>query len=324
MDLASFIPGVGPTSTFTPGGTTPPPFNGTHTGVTDGTSPATASNNVAEIYNRVLLNIAATVSAAGIPIDANNWAQLPAAVTAIANQAVSGFAGTIGTPPQFDNDTSIATTEFVQRSLGNVAAVVNIAANTSLAAADAGKTFFITGAGLTITLNPFGLVNGGTYTFISDPVSTTTLLLSTGGFRPVELFPSGTSFTMRPRSQYTFTWDGSYFRPINAGSAADLVNLTFGDQGYVRFANGIMFQWGWDITPIGEITKNILFGWAFPTACRSVSLTGRSDGTTITNNNVPQLVSFNASSFTYLNQGIAETANPITPNQGVYYVAVGN
>ena len=192
MDLASFIPGVGPTSTFTPGGTTPPPFNGTHTGVTDGTSPATASNNVAEIYNRVLLNIAATVSAAGIPIDANNWAQLPAAVTAIANQAVSGFAGTIGTPPQFDNDTSIATTEFVQRSLGNVAAVVNIAANTSL--------------------NPFGLVNGGTYTFISDPVSTTTLLLSTGGFRPVELFPSGTSFTMRPRSQYTFTWDGSYFR----------------------------------------------------------------------------------------------------------------
>lgn len=89
MDLISFIPGVGPTALFSPGPTTPAPFNVNHRGATDGTSPQTATNNMAEIYNRVLLQIAATISASGISIDNDNWAQLPDAIKALAQSIIS-------------------------------------------------------------------------------------------------------------------------------------------------------------------------------------------------------------------------------------------
>ena len=323
MDLASFIPGITNTGTFSPGSTTPPPFNVSHTGLTDGTGPSTASKNMAEVYNRILLQIAATIASAGITIDNNNWTQLPQAINTLVNQGVASFTGSITTPPQFDNDTSLATSAFVQRALGNVQNVVPVTGNITVLAADAGKVFYVTGAGINITINPTGLPVGGTYTFIADGTSTTGLSTSSGGFRPTELFPSGTSMTMRPRSQYTFTWDGSYFRPINGGSANALIQY-LGDTGYIRFDNGFMIQWGWDVIPIGETTRTILFSWAFPSTCRNVMLTGRSDGTTITNNNVPQLVSFTPSQFTYLNQGFIEPATTLQPNQGVYYFAVGN
>ncbi len=90
MDLVTFIPGVGATAAFTPGANTPAPFNVSHTGLTDGTSPATASSNMAEIYNRLLLQVASTIVHAGLTIDNTNWTQLSIAVQAIANNAVAG------------------------------------------------------------------------------------------------------------------------------------------------------------------------------------------------------------------------------------------
>jgi hypothetical protein len=89
MNLVSHIPGVGPTATFTPGPTTASPFNVSHEGMTDGTGPSSASRNMAEVYNRVLLQIAATVSASGLTVDNNNWAQLATAVVAIAENAAT-------------------------------------------------------------------------------------------------------------------------------------------------------------------------------------------------------------------------------------------
>ena len=322
MDLASFIPGVGPTSVFTPGATTPPPFNANHTGVTDGTSPATASNNVAEIYNRVLLNIAATVSTAGLTVDNNNWAQLPAAVTAIANQVLSGFTGTIVTPPQFDNDTSIATTQFVQRALGNFSSVAGITANTTLTSADAGKVFYVDGSSIVITINPAGLVNGASYTFIADQTYSATINLSTSQFRPVDLFSAVTSFTLKAKSHCTLVWDGTYFRAADPGALATRFTVG-GDFGRIVAPSGLILVWGNDNTPVGEATRTVNLGWSFPTACLSVMLTGRSDGVTITNNTIPQLVSTTVSSFTYLNQGIAEAGTPVQNNQGVFFLAVG-
>lgn len=323
MDLVSFIPGVGPTTSFVPGASTPPPFNVAHTGLTDGTGPTTSSNNMAEIYNRLLLNIAATIVSAGIPLDQNNWTQLPQAVNALVNQALTGFTSSITTPPQFDNDGSISTTAFVQRALGNMQSVVSITGNTTLLAADAGKVFNISGSGISITINPSGLIPGTTYTFICDPLSTTNLSVASGGFRPFDMFPFGTSVVLRPRSQYVFVWDGSYFQPLNGGAANALYSY-LGDAGFIKYPDGFMIQWGRDLTVIGETTRTVLFSWSFPSTCRSVMLCGRSDGTTLTNNTIPQLVSMNATTFTYFNQGIAEPTNPVQPNQGVYYFAVGS
>lgn len=85
MDLVSFVPGIGPTAAFTPGVNTPAPFNVSHTGFTNGTSPSTATVNQAEVYNRLLLQVAAVISAAGITIDNTNWTQLATAVKTLGN-----------------------------------------------------------------------------------------------------------------------------------------------------------------------------------------------------------------------------------------------
>jgi hypothetical protein len=59
---------------------------------------------------------------------------------------------TAPTAAQFDDDTSIATTEFVQRALGNTAGFTGVTANTTLTAANAGKIIYASSTTGTITL----------------------------------------------------------------------------------------------------------------------------------------------------------------------------
>ncbi len=89
MDLVSFISGIGPTQSFSPGISTDPALAGPHTGLTDGTSPTTASSNMAEIYNRLLLQIASVIVKSGRPIDNSNWSQLADAVAALSSAQIS-------------------------------------------------------------------------------------------------------------------------------------------------------------------------------------------------------------------------------------------
>ena len=56
------------------------------------------------------------------------------------------------TPPQFDHDTSLATTEFVQRALGNLSGQVTYSAAKTLTAADVGQSITLTGTGYTVTI----------------------------------------------------------------------------------------------------------------------------------------------------------------------------
>ncbi|WP_137860807.1 hypothetical protein [Variovorax sp. 3P27G3] len=76
MDLINHIPGVANSGLFTPGPNTPSPWNVPITGAVDGNSPANATRNMAEIYNRLLFVNAALVEASGLPIDNDDWARL--------------------------------------------------------------------------------------------------------------------------------------------------------------------------------------------------------------------------------------------------------
>ena len=80
MDLITHIPGISVSAPFTPGLNTPSPWNVSHTGLTDGTSPNNATKNMAEIYNRELLARASVIQMAGLTIDNANWAQLAQAI----------------------------------------------------------------------------------------------------------------------------------------------------------------------------------------------------------------------------------------------------
>lgn len=82
MNVVSGFSGIGPVGSFTPGSSTPAPFNVPHTGLTDGAGPSSASINVAELYNRILLQIDAAIAGAGLTVDHTNWAQLGQAMAA--------------------------------------------------------------------------------------------------------------------------------------------------------------------------------------------------------------------------------------------------
>ena len=96
MDLVNHIPGIANSASFTPGGNTPAPYNVAHTGLTDGTSPATASKNMAEIYNRWLLAQAAIIKEAGLTIDNANWTQMATAIKTLASAGGGGSSGATG------------------------------------------------------------------------------------------------------------------------------------------------------------------------------------------------------------------------------------
>lgn len=102
LDVASFIGGITNTASFTPGANTPSPYNTSHTGVTDGTDPTSASVNVAEMYNRILLAMAALIDTAGVVVDHANWTQLTTGVQALISQAIT--AGSFVTNTQYSND----------------------------------------------------------------------------------------------------------------------------------------------------------------------------------------------------------------------------
>jgi len=104
LDLISFIPGIGVTAAFTPGATTSSPLNTTHTGATNGSGPSTSTNNVAEIYNRLLLQVASVIVKSGLSIDNNNWAQLGDAVQQIANNVAGSYVTTSAYNADFVNN----------------------------------------------------------------------------------------------------------------------------------------------------------------------------------------------------------------------------
>lgn len=90
MDTISHIAGVANTANFTPGPTTPAPYNVPHLGMTDGTNPSNASKNMAELYNRRHLADDALVLEAGLSIDRNNWTQVTQAIQRLAASPVLG------------------------------------------------------------------------------------------------------------------------------------------------------------------------------------------------------------------------------------------
>lgn len=104
MDLITHIPGVGPTSAFNPGATTPAPYNVPHTGALDGVGPGTASKNVAEIYNRDLLWRRALIAAAGLAFDPTNWVQEVAAIQSMISTAAGAICVAGGTADALTGD----------------------------------------------------------------------------------------------------------------------------------------------------------------------------------------------------------------------------
>lgn len=328
MDLASFVPGIGPTAPFTPGSNTPPPFNVQHTGLTDGTGPATASKNMAEIYNRVLLEIRAVTVAAGLAIDNNNWTQLQVAIKKIASESSAGTIGQVTTPPQFDNSTKIATTEFVNRALGSVPGVAEIFSSTTIQGSAAGWVGYVNTPNITVTLDAASFPTGSVITLIGGFAlhSRATIVTNSGhfagGLQEFNAPINQSTIYLRGFTQLQLVKAGLNWVPMDNGAFASQWGASNiqGSEG-LAFASesGVCFMAGQDFASIGETYRTIMFPVAFPTGPWSILLTSLNPNYDAGLHSTPQLVSSTAGNFTYYNQGMGSGV----ANRGISWLAIG-
>ena len=146
------------------------------------------------------------------------------------------FATLARTQPQFSNNRKIATTEFVQRALGNFQLGSQIVTSTTLTAANTGSLFQVTNAGVTVTLPaPSSALasTGATFTLFSN-VATWTLASGTAnifnGSAIVSSMsvPQGTSVTVS-------TTDGLNWFVMGTGTLSFQNNLPVTVKAWVNF-----------------------------------------------------------------------------------------
>lgn len=175
---------------------------------------------------------------------------------------------TANTPPQFDNDTSIATTAFVQRALGNVRGINQYSANRTLDASDAGKPLQISTAGVTITLPLSSGLQAGTVFHIRN-VATGNIFVACSGADTIGINSQTlTSIALGNGDSLYLVAVGGGGYAVFGGSAQLGYSAAFSSSlaasGYQRMPSGLIIQWG-----VSSGTS-VVFPIAFPNAAFTV------------------------------------------------------
>ncbi|TJZ75567.1 gp53-like domain-containing protein [Chitiniphilus eburneus] len=217
------------------------------------------------------------------------------------------------TPPQFDNDTSVATTAFVQRALGNYAGNLALSTSQTLTAAHAGRTVNVSGT-ITLTLPASTSVGGGaTYQINNAGVGVVTV--QAGGGDSLYAVGNGTPRQLTLGSGDTLTVvyvGGTSWYAWGVGQLAFSAVFASSNPGiteYQRLPGGLIVQYGAAQALATNETRTITLPTAYLTAMRSVVLTG--DGAPSS----ARVASLGLTSFQIQNQGAAA--------QNVYWVALG-
>lgn len=181
------------------------------------------------------------------------------------------------TPPQFDDDTSIATTRFVQRASGNHSGIVIFGSGgaQTLTAADAGKLVVLGGAATgTLRLPLASTVSEGTSFKVKlESVATWTVLANgTDGASIRYGNSSFSNISIYPDEDITFTKAGSVWRTSGPGilrHASSLASLK-DPIGYKMDLSGELEQWGTAVSIAGANGTEVTFPIAFPNACHNI------------------------------------------------------
>lgn len=251
-----------------------------------------AGDNSAKIANTAFVQaaIAALVASSPAALDTlnelaaalGNDANFAATVTnalalkaPLASPALTG-SPSAPTPPQFDADTSVATTEFVKRQGLQLAGISYYTANTTLPLADVGKAVFVNfaAAGGTISLPSAATVPAGAiYTVYNWGAQSFGLSAQVG-----QTINNNTSnpqtFTMQPYSTVIVIAETGTGWVIIGGSGqlttSPLFTASKTSNGYTKLPNGLILQWwgdSFDATGVRITT----FPIAFPNAVLHVS-----------------------------------------------------
>ncbi len=152
------------------------------------------------------------------------------------------------TAPQFDNDTSIATTAFVQRALGNMQTTL-YAASTTLTAADAGKAVLLATTGTVMTLPLLSSVPlGSVFRFVNVTTNGAGSVARQGGdviYFGATALPSiavngGESLDVVAHATGWVAIGGS----MSLAYASSSFGASLAANGYQKLPSGMIIQWG--------------------------------------------------------------------------------
>ena len=174
---------------------------------------------------------------------------------------------TAPTPAQFDNDTSLATTAFVQRALGSLSACKSIGASQALTADDAGKLIQLsTGVAHTVTLPATSTVPDGTsFTFVNTGSGHGTIqrvgadIISTNGAAINSFLLGAGDFAVLVKYSAAWLLFGSVSLPDSPLFAKSLA-----ESGYQRLPSALIVQWG-TVSVGADTTASVTWPIAFPT-----------------------------------------------------------
>lgn len=193
---------------------------------------------------------------------------------ALAGSASQAFSA--ATPAQFDNDTSVATTEFVQRAIGSYRSTRVVSGATTLDASDIGKVIICGGSGgYDVTLPAVaGLPDGAGIILWCN--STNPVNAKTPGADVVYYGQGSSSLTTFQVAQgaqlglIRYTAAGW----VAEGSAQLKYSTEFGAllaaSGYQKLPSGLIVQWG-AITTSAAADVSWTYPIAFPTALYNLS-----------------------------------------------------
>lgn len=175
---------------------------------------------------------------------------------------------TAPTPQRFDNDASLATTEFVKRSGLTYAAIESIVSSCAMAAADAGKVFAI-GATATVTLPlASSLPQGTTFTFFYYNAALIPTFVRSGA----DLFATGggalSTYTPKSTGYITFTNEAGGTWEMSGTATLDQLSgfsANLSSSGRQRLPSGEIEQW-FPFTPTNTSENVLLFPIVFPNA----------------------------------------------------------
>jgi hypothetical protein len=185
---------------------------------------------------------------------------------------------TSSTPAQFDNDTSVATTAFVQSMIGNASGVNAYSASTTLTTTQAGQELLFAGstASQTLTLPSLSSLSIGASYHIQNLASVSVTIASSGIDAIVTTSPgvgsaSASSIILAPGDSFRVVSAGTGWYEQTAIRSAALGASSITATGYQKLPSGLIIQWG-VATSTTTVDVTATFPIVFPTAALQITL----------------------------------------------------
>lgn len=229
-------------------------------------------------------------------------------------------APTAPTPPRFDNSKALATTEFIQRALGNYSGGRSEnATGITLPITDLGKFVSLyLGAAQTVALPLLQSVPEGATFTLHNPTGFDKVITING---PDKISPDGNAYTvvtLKPGDTVSLTKESFVWRMHGVGALkfSSQFAAVLGFSGRQKLPSGLIVQWGSTVSSGTELGNwSATFSVTFPNACLSASITGNGGATTFSLLPMPT----NALVATAMLSTTAETKSGL----GGFFIAIG-